>query len=140
MPFLEAVLPALTSGGWRVGPAVLVEQARVAVGDDIAVGLGAEMVVVLIGERPGLSSPDSLGVYLPWQPRLGTLDSDRNCLSNIRPEGMVYADAASRLLYLMHESRRRRLSGVDLKENAAQSLPDGSRREEEWNKELVYAD
>ncbi len=75
-------------------------------------------VVVLIGERPGLSSPDSLGVYLTWQPRRETRDSKRNCLSNIRPDGQTYALGAARLLYLMRESRRRLLSGVELKEDA----------------------
>ncbi|MGI4790982.1 MAG: ethanolamine ammonia-lyase subunit EutC [Janthinobacterium lividum] len=118
VPFLHSVLPALRDNGWRIAPAVLVEQSRVAVGDDVAEGLGAEMVVVLIGERPGLTSPDSLGVYLTWKPRQETRDSERNCISNVRPEGLAYADAASKLLYLMSESRRRCISGVLLKEEA----------------------
>jgi ethanolamine ammonia-lyase small subunit len=77
-----------------------------------------DMVVVLIGERPGLSSPDSLGVYLSWHPCPNSLDAERNCLSNVRPEGLSYEIAAARLLYLIRESRRRRSSGVPLKENA----------------------
>jgi ethanolamine ammonia-lyase large subunit len=118
VPLMGAVLPTLRGLGWRIGPVALVDQGRVAVGDAVAAGLDADMVVVLIGERPGLSSPDSLGVYLTWQPRPDTLDSERNCLSNVRPEGLSYKIAAARLLYLMGESRRRRLSGVPLKENA----------------------
>ena len=117
-PLLEAVLPTLRGEGWKIGPVTLIEQGRVAVGDAVAAGLGAEMVVVLIGERPGLSSPDSLGVYLTWRPGPDTVDSARNCLSNVRPEGLPYPIAAARLLYLMRESRRRRLSGVALKEEA----------------------
>ena len=117
-PLLGEVLPALRELGWHIGPVCLVEQARVAIGDDIASRLAAEMVVVLIGERPGLSSPDSLGVYLTWRPSCETQDSQRNCLSNIRPGGQSITFAASRLLYLMAESRRRLVSGVALKEDA----------------------
>ncbi|WP_435792411.1 ethanolamine ammonia-lyase subunit EutC [Capsulimonas corticalis] len=117
-PLLQAVLPTLRQSDWRIGPAVLVQQGRVAVGDAVAEALRADMVVVLIGERPGLTTPDSLGVYLTWQAHAATADSQRNCLSNIRPEGLPYPIAAARLLYLMQESRRRQLSGVLLKEEA----------------------
>lgn len=115
-PLLQFLTPALMAAQWRIGPVALVEQGRVAVGDEIARLLEAELAIVLIGERPGLSSPDSLGVYLTFRPHPGvTTDAARNCLSNIRPGGMSHADAAARLLYLMTESRRRAISGVDLK-------------------------
>jgi ethanolamine ammonia-lyase small subunit len=103
---------------WRFAPVAIVEQGRVAIGDEIGEMLGASMVVVLIGERPGLSSPDSLGAYLTWQPRRGRTDAERNCVSNIRAEGLSYDTAAHKLLFLMNESRRLKLSGVRLKENA----------------------
>ena len=115
---LRSVLAELRGQDWRIGPAVLVEQSRVAAGDEVALVLGADMAVVLIGERPGLSSPDSLGVYLTWKPRLDTRDAERNCLSNIRPEGLPFSLAASRLLFLMLEARCCCLSGVSLKAQA----------------------
>jgi ethanolamine ammonia-lyase small subunit len=90
----------------------------VAIGDEIAQRLGARMVVVLIGERPGLSSPDSLGVYLTFDPRPGRTDAERNCISNVRPEGISYELAAHKLRFLMNEARVRKLSGVALKEDA----------------------
>lgn len=113
---LQAVLPKLD--GWRIAPLCIVRQGRVAIGDEVGAALDATLSVVLIGERPGLSSPDSLGAYLTWSPRPGRSNAQRNCLSNIRPEGMDYPLAAHKLAYLMQEARRRRLSGVDLKEDA----------------------
>ena len=124
LPLLDAALPELRRQLWRLGPAVVAEQGRVAIGDEIGAALGAALVAVLIGERPGLSSPDSLGAYLTWAPATGRRDAERNCLSNIRPEGMGYAEAAAKLVYLLTEARRRRLTGVTLKEEAGQSLPD----------------
>ena len=116
VPLLELLLRDLD---WRVAPVAIVEQGRVAIGDEIGELLGARMVVVLIGERPGLSSADSLGAYLTWQPRQGRTDAERNCISNIRAEGLSYATAAHKLLFLMNESRRLKLSGVRLKESAS---------------------
>lgn len=115
-PLLDALLPKLE--GWRLPPLHVVLQGRVAIGDEIGQRLGASLVVLLIGERPGLTSPDSLGLYLTWAPRPGRTDAERNCISNVRPEGLDYALAAHKLHFLMQEARARRLSGVALKEDA----------------------
>lgn len=124
LSMLEAVRPRLIEAGLRMAPVALVEQGRVAIGDEIGALLGAGIVVVLIGERPGLSAPDSLGVYLTHGPRVGLTDEARNCISNVRPEGQSFAAAAHRLMYLVQEARRRRMSGVDLKdESDAAALP-----------------
>ncbi|MFL1455390.1 ethanolamine ammonia-lyase subunit EutC [Marinobacter sp. GN3S48] len=104
------------SGDWRLAPLTIVEQGRVAIGDQIGESLGASVVVVLIGERPGLSSPDSLGIYLTWGPESGLSDARRNCISNVRPAGLSFEHASQRLLYLMREARRLRISGVGLKD------------------------
>jgi ethanolamine ammonia-lyase small subunit len=115
VPLLELVLSKLD---WAIAPIAIVEQGRVAIGDQIGEVLGAKLAIVLIGERPGLSSPDSLGIYLTWQPKPGRTDAERNCISNIRAEGLSYELAAHKLLFLMNESRRLKLSGVRLKEGA----------------------
>jgi ethanolamine ammonia-lyase small subunit len=115
-PLFKELLPCLES--WRLAPVCVVEQGRVAIGDEIGAALGAQISVVLIGERPGLSSPDSLGAYITWAPRPGRTDAERNCVSNIRAEGLSYRQAAAQLLYYLTESRRRQLSGVQLKEEA----------------------
>lgn len=117
-PFLDVMLPPLKAQGWQIGPLVVVREARVAVGDEVGGLLGAALVVVLIGERPGLSSPDSMGVYMTLRPRVGLTDEARNCISNVRREGMSYDVAAHKLLYLMTEARKRGHSGVQLKDEA----------------------
>lgn len=115
-PFIEVLLERLCADGWARPPVVVAQQGRVAIGDEIGALLGARCVVVLIGERPGLSSPDSMGLYLTWQPRAGLSDAERNCISNVRPAGLGYADAAHKLHYLLDQARARRLSGVALKD------------------------
>ncbi|APW44117.1 ethanolamine ammonia-lyase subunit EutC [Rhodoferax saidenbachensis] len=118
-PFLAALRARMADDGWRVAPLCLVREARVAVGDEIGQVLGAKAVVVLIGERPGLSSPDSMGLYLTWMPRVGLTDASRNCISNVRPAGLSYDAAAFKLHYLLTQARQRKLSGVDLKDETA---------------------
>ncbi|MER6267848.1 ethanolamine ammonia-lyase subunit EutC [Streptomyces sp900105755] len=105
---------------WRLAPVVLAEQARVALGDDIAHAMGAALVVVLIGERPGMSAADSLGAYLTYRPVPGvTTDADRNCLSNIRPpRGLAYETAAGKLAGLMGRARELGRTGVELKDES----------------------
>jgi ethanolamine ammonia-lyase small subunit len=119
---LRELLPQLPD--WRLAPICIVEQGRVAIGDEIGLALNASISVVLIGERPGLSSPDSLGAYITWQPRPGRTDSERNCISNIRAEGLSYAQAAAQLSYYLSEARRLQLTGIALKE-ATPSLTEG---------------
>jgi ethanolamine ammonia-lyase small subunit len=114
---LAGVLPVLRAEGWRVAPLVVARHGRVAIGDAIAALLRADCVAVLIGERPGLSAPDSMGAYLTWQPNAQTTDADRNCISNIRPEGLAYADAAITLTHLLRAMRARQISGVQLKDD-----------------------
>jgi ethanolamine ammonia-lyase small subunit len=117
-PVLAQVLPALAHEGWRIAPIVLVRLGRVAIGDRVARVLGADSVGILIGERPGLTAPDSMGAYLTWSPGPHTTDAERNCTSNIRPDGTGYADAAGRIAHLLREMRARRLSGVALKDSS----------------------
>ncbi|RJF79331.1 ethanolamine ammonia-lyase subunit EutC [Azospirillum cavernae] len=108
--------------GWRIGPVVLAEQARVALGDGVAAALGARLLVLLVGERPGLSAAESLGAYLTWDAKPGRADSERNCISNIHADGLPIGAAADKLCWLANEAARLKLTGVSLKEDAP-SLP-----------------
>ena len=117
---LKLLLPLFESAGFSVAPICVMQEGRVAIGDECGYQLQAKLVAVLIGERPGLSSPDSLGVYLTYQPTPGLTDESRNCISNIRPEGLPYQAAAEKIFYLINESFRLQLSGVGLKDNAGQ--------------------
>lgn len=124
-PVLSAVIPVLRAEGWRIAPLVIVRHGRVAIGDAIAAALGADSVAVLIGERPGLSAPDSMGAYLTWQPSARTTDAERNCVSNIRSEGIDCSSSALKLVHLLRAMRDRRLSGVALKDDTDKRLIDG---------------
>lgn len=127
LPLLQRIDEQMQQDDWTLGPICLVQQGRVAVGDEVGQRLRARMVVMLLGERPGLSSPDSLGLYFTYAPKVGRTDADRNCISNIRLEGLSYNLAAHRLLHLMREACRRERSGVTLKDEAEMlSLDDGS--------------
>ena len=119
---LDCVIPALRAAH-PIAPVVIATQGRVALGDDIGGTMGAEAVAVLIGERPGLSAADSLGIYLTWQPRPGRTDAERNCISNIRPDGLPIAQSAAKLLWLIEAMRRLRMTGVALKDDQPASLP-----------------
>jgi ethanolamine ammonia-lyase small subunit len=112
LPLLEALLPRLAD--WRVAPLVIATQARVALADEVGERLAAGAALSLIGERPGLSAPDSLGAYLTWSPRVGRSDAERNCISNIRPASLVYERAADAITALLAAMRQARCSGVGL--------------------------
>jgi ethanolamine ammonia-lyase small subunit len=120
LPFITHLVELLHEDKktWNIAPMTLVKEGRVAIGDDIGELLNAQSVIVLIGERPGLSSPDSLGLYLTWSPKTGLNDASRNCISNIRPMGLAYAEAAQRAFYLLREAHKLKLSGVNLKDRS----------------------
>jgi ethanolamine ammonia-lyase small subunit len=117
-PMLQSLMQRLERDpdAWSLAPSAIVRQGRVALGDEVGQLLGAKMVLVLIGERPGLSSPDSMGLYLTWAPQVGLTDQRRNCISNVRPAGLGYDEAACKLHYLMSQARQRQLSGLALKD------------------------
>jgi len=125
-PVLARVIEKLRPNGWRVAPLVVVRHGRVAIGDAIATALGADCTAILIGERPGLSAADSMGAYLTFEPHADTTDADRNCISNIRPEGLGYADAAFKIASMLIAMRTRRISGVRLKDDAGRLLDGGA--------------
>lgn len=114
---LRQLLPRLADDGWRIAPLVIVRHGRVAVSDEVGDLLGARLALILLGERPGLGTADSLGAYFVHNPRPGRTDADRNCVSNIRPAGLPIAQAADTLHYLLTSSRTKRLSGVSLKDD-----------------------
>lgn len=126
-PFIDAFLPHAERAGWRLGPAVVATQARVALGDEVGEIFGARAVVLLVGERPGLSSPDSLGLYLTFAPRRGRTDADRNCISNVRPAGLSHAAAARKLAALVAGAFALGLSGVRLKDTETAALAGADR-------------
>lgn len=119
VPLLRMAYDALGAMGWRLAPVVVADQGRVALADEIGQILGAAQAAILIGERPGLSVADSLGVYLTYGPQPGRSDAERNCISNIHPRGLSYAEASQTLIYLMGQARRRQLTGVALKDERA---------------------
>jgi ethanolamine ammonia-lyase small subunit len=129
-PLLLALQDKMAPENWSLAPLCIAQQGRVAIGDEVAELLSARAVVVLIGERPGLSSPDSLGLYLSWMPRVGLLDASRNCISNVRTGGLAYEEAAFKLHYLLVQARQRQLSGVGLKDEtkADSALETASRK------------
>lgn len=121
-PLLTILVPELRRSGRSIGPVCVAPRGRVALGDEVGALLGARLVLVLIGERPGLTSPDSLGAYLTAGPRLGRTDADRNCVSNIRPEGMGLPEAARRIGWLIRQAMTRGISGVSLKDESDRLL------------------
>lgn len=125
---LARLVPAWTRAGLRLGPLCIAPRGRVALGDEVGAILGARLMLVLIGERPGLTSPDSLGAYLTLGPRLGRTDADRNCVSNIRPEGMDLPEAARRILWLSDQALTRGITGVALKDDSEGAALEGEAR------------
>lgn len=125
IPMVRRLGAALNAEGLRPGPVCIVSQGRVAVGDEVGELLKARSVIMLIGERPGLSSPDSLGIYYTFSPKVGLTDAARNCISNIRPQGLSYDEASDKLIFLLLESYKRQLSGVQLKDTSISSEQTG---------------
>lgn len=123
-PVFQSVTERLS--GWCVGPVVIAQQARVAIGDDIGTCLGATFTVVLVGERPGLSVSDSLGVYITRSPLFGRMDSERNCISNIHSNGgLSHREAAFKIVWLLNQARKLGFTGIELKDEMRQELVDG---------------
>jgi ethanolamine ammonia-lyase small subunit len=123
VPLLKELIPLLQSARFSFAPIAIIQQGRVGISDETAALLNARLSLILIGERPGLTSADSLGAYLTYGPKAGLTDESRNCVSNIRPEGLSYEAAAHRLYNLIYQSLQLQLSGVALKDNSTQQLP-----------------
>ena len=122
---LALLVPELRRSGRSVGPICVAPRGRVALGDEVGALLGARLALVLIGERPGLTSPDSLGAYVTMRPAVGRTDADRNCVSNIRPEGMALPEAARRIGWLIDQAMARGITGVTLKDDSDKVLVAG---------------
>jgi ethanolamine ammonia-lyase small subunit len=120
IPVLAHLLPKLLADAWTIAPITLVQQGRVGISDAVGSCLGASCSLILIGERPGLSSPDSMGAYLTWSPHPDRTDADRNCLSNIRNGGLTPEDAANRLFWYLQLARSMKRTGTSLKEGSSE--------------------
>ncbi|MGY0617015.1 ethanolamine ammonia-lyase subunit EutC [Vibrio sp. FJH11] len=136
---LVSLMSADDDHQWNLAPIAVVNQGRVAVGDDVGECFNAKAVLVLIGERPGLTSPDSMGMYLTWGAKRGSKDSDRNCISNVRPQGLNYDDACNRAFYLLKEARKLQLSGVNLKDRSAIDEESGGDLEDKHNNNFLIS-
>ncbi len=132
--FIKKLLEALNfdNQDWNLAPITIVQQGRVAIGDEVGQILNSKTTIVLIGERPGLSSPDSMGLYLTYNPKVGLTDESRNCISNIRIEGLSYEEAIKKAMYLLKESRRLELSGVNLKDRTTETIIENNINEENF--------
>jgi ethanolamine ammonia-lyase small subunit len=119
---MRQLMPRLAADGVAMADVLVAAGGRVALGDEIGACLGARMVVMLIGERPGLSAPDSLGAYLTFAPRLGLTDADRNCVSNIHRAGLTYEEAAFKIAWLVREAFARGVTGVALKDESGDRM------------------
>ena len=136
---LISLLSADDEHQWKFAPITIVKQGRVAVGDDVGECFNAKVVLVLIGERPGLTSPDSMGMYLTWGAKRGSKDSQRNCISNVRPQGLNYDDACERVFYLLKEARKLQLSGVNLKDRSDINEPGGASVEDKHSDNFLIS-
>ena len=132
--FIKKLIEVLnfSSQDWKIAPITIVQQGRVAIGDEVGQILNSKILIVLIGERPGLSSPDSMGLYLTYNPKVGLTDESRNCISNIRIEGLSYEEAVKKTMYLLKESRKLELSGVNLKDRTTNDVIENNVNEENF--------
>jgi ethanolamine ammonia-lyase small subunit len=132
--FIKKLIEVLnfSSQDWKIAPITIVQQGRVAIGDEVGQILNSKISIVLIGERPGLSSPDSMGLYLTYNPKVGLTDESRNCISNIRIEGLSYEEAVKKTMYLLKESRKLELSGVNLKDRTTNDVIENNVNEENF--------